>query len=87
MVFGKKAQAGIGPILVVVGILGLILSFIIFTITMPITNEFIEMGVNSSEEHNDVVTSFIIKSLPVWVIIIFLAMLVYIIATGGGGGF
>lgn len=85
MVFGKKAQVGIGPILVVVGILGLIISFTVFAIVTPVTNEFIEMGVNSSVEHNDVVTSFIISAIPVWIVIIFLAMLIYVIATGGGG--
>ena len=81
----NKGQAGIGPILVVVAILGLILSFIIYALFTPVTNEFINMGTEASEDKGDNVTSFLIKLIPGWIVIIFLGMLVYAIASGGRG--
>lgn len=80
----KKAQAGIGPILVIVAVLGLFLAFAIFVIILPVLNSFIGMGVDASNDSGDWFTSFIIKLIPLWIIIIFVALLVYFVATAGG---
>jgi len=80
----KKGQVGLGPIFVAVAVLGLVLGFIIFVLLLPLIGSFIDMGVESSEEHSDPVTSFIIKSIPFWIVLIFFAMLVYFVASGGG---
>jgi hypothetical protein len=76
---------GIGPIIVIVGILALILSVIVFALLSPILDEFIGMGVAASDDHDDPITGFLLKIIPLWIIFIFLGMLVYVIASGGNG--
>lgn len=79
----NKGQLGF--IMVVVGLLLLFLGVVVYSILTPVMAEFIEVGKNSSVEHDDEATNFFITLIPIWIILLLLASAVWIIASGGGG--
>jgi hypothetical protein len=63
-----------------------VLSLFTFSLLSPVVKEFVDVGVASSDEHDQPVTSFLIKLFPFLIVILLFGMLVWAIATGGGGG-
>lgn len=80
--FHSKGQTGITPFLVIGGLLLIVLAFIVLSFLSEPLSFFIELGVNSS---GGGFTAFVIKLMPIWIVMILVGMAVYVIASGGGG--
>lgn len=84
-VFGSKAQATPGFIVVFILLVFLALSVIIYSLLSPVLGEFVDMGVDSSDDHDDGVTGFFIKITPFFIVLVFLGYAIFFIASRGGG--
>lgn len=71
-----------GAVALLVGLL----IIIIYSLLSPVMKEFIDMGVNSSEEHDDSVTKFFISLIPAWILLLIVGYVLFMIFSGGGGG-
>lgn len=77
----KKAQELSPPIMVFLGLLGLVMVVIIMSVSTPIINAFIDSTTATS---TDVTTNFFLRLLPIVIVGVIVASGLWLLASRGG---